>query len=64
MTYTAKGDMVMTWDFGTRDGDLTISKFDTSHIDGGLTFTGHMTTPGELEGKNQFNGSLSGVDLP
>jgi hypothetical protein len=23
-----------------------------------------MTTPGELAGKNQFNGSLSGVDLP
>jgi hypothetical protein len=64
VTYTAKGDMLMTWDFGTRDGDLTISKFDTGHIDGGLTFTGHMTTPGELEGKNQFNGSLSGVDLP
>ncbi len=64
VTYTAKGDMLMTWDFATRDGDLTISKFDTDHIDGGLTFTGHMTTPGELEGKNQFNGSLSGVDLP
>jgi hypothetical protein len=64
VTYTAKGDMVMTWDFGTRDGDLTISNFDTKNIDGGLTFTGHMTTPGQLEGKNQFNGSLSGVDLP
>jgi hypothetical protein len=63
VTYTAKGDMVMTWDFGARGGDLTISKFDTQHIDGGLTFTGHMTAPGEA-GLNQFGGTLSGKDLP
>jgi hypothetical protein len=25
VTYTARGDMVMNWDFGTRSGDLTIS---------------------------------------
>ena len=63
-TYTARGDMRMTWDFAARAGDLTISKFDTSVIPGGLTFTGRMTTPGELAGKNQFSGSLSGVNLP
>ncbi len=63
VTYTAKGDLVMTWDFGARAGDLTISKFDTQHIDGGLTFTGHMTAPGEV-GLNQFSGPLSGKDLP
>jgi hypothetical protein len=56
--------MTMDWDFAKRAGDLTISKFDTKNIDGGLTFTGHMTTRGELAGKNQFNGSLSGVNLP
>jgi hypothetical protein len=63
VTYTTKGDMVMTWDFGAHGGDLTISKFDTQHIDGGLTFTGHMTAPGEV-GFNQFGGTLSGKDLP
>jgi len=64
LTYTARGDMKMTWDFAARGGDLTISNFDTNHIDGGLTVTGRMTTPGELTGKNQFSGSLSGVNLP
>ncbi len=64
VTYTAKGDMVMTWDFGDRAGDLTISNFDKQHIDGGLTFTGHMTAPGEIGGANQFGGPLSGKDLP
>ena len=64
VTYTAKGDMVMTWDFGARGGDLTISKFDTQHIDGGLTFTRkHDSPPGDV-GFNQFGGTLSGKDLP
>jgi hypothetical protein len=64
ITYTAKGDMAMNWDFGTRSGDLTISNFDKGHIDGGLTVSGQMTTPGELEGKNKFSGELSGQNLP
>jgi trimeric autotransporter adhesin len=63
VTYTAKGDMVMTWDFGRRSGDLTISNFDSKNFDGGLTFTGTMTAPGEV-GLNQFGGTLSGKDLP
>ena len=52
--------MAMNWDFGTRSGDLTISNFDKGHIDGGLTVSGQMTTPGELDGKNKFSGELSG----
>jgi hypothetical protein len=64
VTYTARGDMQMTWDFGTREGDLTISNFDKDNIDGGLTVTGRMTTPGEIEGKNKFSGELSGQNLP
>ena len=32
VTYTAKGDMLMTWDFNDRAGDLTISNFDTRPI--------------------------------
>jgi hypothetical protein len=27
VTYTARGDMNMTWDFGKRQGDLTISDY-------------------------------------
>ena len=46
MTYTARGDMQMTWDFGTREGDLTISNFDKDNIEGGLTITGHMSNSG------------------
>ena len=38
-TYVATGDMDMNWDFNSRSGDLTISKFDQSITPGGLTFT-------------------------
>ena len=48
-----------------RSGNLSIYHFDRGITPGGLTFTGEMTTPGELTGKNKFGGplSLSG-DLP
>jgi hypothetical protein len=41
-TYVATGDLDMNWDFNSRSGDLTISKFDKSITPGGLTFTGAM----------------------
>ena len=66
-TYVATGDLDMNWDFNSRTGDLTISKFDKSITPGGLTFTGAMSAPGELAtGKNQFGGplSLANEDLP
>jgi len=59
ITYVAKGDLDMDWDFNARAGNLTISKFDQGLTPGGLTFSGRMTTPGELAGKNQFGGPLS-----
>ena len=57
--------MNMDWDFNARSGNLNIYHFDRGITPGGLTFTGEMTTPGELTGKNKFGGplSLSG-DLP
>ena len=59
-TYVATGDMDMNWDFNSRSGDLTISKFDRSITPGGLTFTGEMSAPGELAtGKNKFGGPLT-----
>ena len=65
VTYVATGDMYMDWDFNARSGNLSIYHFDRGITPGGLTFTGEMTTPGELTGKNKFGGplSLSG-DLP
>jgi hypothetical protein len=57
----------MAWDFNSRSGDLTISKFDRSITPGGLTFSGEMSAPGELAtGKNQFGGplSLANTNLP
>ena len=57
--YKASGNMDMVWNFGPRKGNLTISNFDSEHIDGGLTFQGPMETPGELL-KNKFSGPLSG----
>jgi trimeric autotransporter adhesin len=57
-TYVAAGDLAMNWSFAQRSGDLTISKFDTAAIPGGLTFQGPMTAPGVVS--NQFGGSLSG----
>ena len=59
-TYVATGDMDMNWDFNSRSGDLTISKFDRSITPGGLTFTGEMSAPGEVAtGKNKFGGPLT-----
>ena len=56
VTYVATGNMGMNWDFGSRTGDLTISKFDTSVTPGGLTFSGPMCAPGVTcgTGNNQF----------
>jgi trimeric autotransporter adhesin len=66
-TYVATGDLEMAWDFNSRSGDLTISKFDRSITPGGLTFSGEMSAPGEFAtGKNQFGGplSLANTNLP
>jgi hypothetical protein len=59
VTYVAAGDMYMDWDFNARSGNFSISHFDRSITPGGLTFSGEMTTPGELTGKNKFGGPLS-----
>jgi hypothetical protein len=59
VTYVATGDMYMDWDFNARSGNLSIYHFDRSVTPGGLTFSGTMTTPGELSGKNKFEGPLS-----
>jgi hypothetical protein len=65
-TYVATGDLDMNWNFNSRSGDLTISRFDQSITPGGLSFAGAMSAPGELAtGKNQFSGSLSlATELP
>jgi hypothetical protein len=55
--YVASGKLDMTWHFASRSGPLTISQFDAAHIDGGLTFQGQMSTPGNL--KNKFGGDLA-----
>lgn len=55
MNYVANGDLDMTWNFGKRRGDLTISDFD------GKTFGGKMlAVPGPGSGANLFAGALSG----
>ena len=65
-TYLAAGDLNMSWDFGSRTGDLTISKFDASHFnDGqGLSFSGPMCAPGvagcAAAAGNHFGGPLAG----
>ena len=61
-TYVAAGDLDMSWDFNARSGDLTISHFDRGLTPGGLTFTGAMSAPGELTGKNEFGGPLALVN--
>jgi hypothetical protein len=69
ITYQATGDMHMNWDFGQRGGDLTISAFDKSpdFLPDGLTVSGTMITPGQLDTasikKNQFGGILTGSGL-
>jgi hypothetical protein len=46
-TYTAWGDMEMTWNFQSRTGDMTISKFDQDHFgEDGIAFAGPMCAPG------------------
>jgi hypothetical protein len=65
-TYLAAGNLDMSWNFGSRTGDLTISKFDASHFnDGqGLSFAGAMCAPGvtgcATTAGNHFGGSLTG----
>jgi hypothetical protein len=63
-TYTARGDMDMRWDFGSRSGDMKISKFDQDHFEGGLTFKGEMCAPGKANCStpqgNHFGGKLNG----
>ena len=65
-TYLAAGDRKMSWNFGSRTGDLTISKFDASHFnDGqGLSFSGPMCAPGvaacATAAGNHFGGPLAG----
>jgi hypothetical protein len=45
--YTARGDMEMTWNFQSRSGDMTISKFDQDHFgEDGVTFGGPLCAPG------------------
>ncbi len=65
-TYTATGKMRMDWDFGRREGDLTISKFDQKHYgEDGVTFGGKMCAPGvagcgaNTPSGNHFGGALT-----
>jgi hypothetical protein len=48
-TYTAAGDLNMTWNFATRDGQLDVTGFD------GRDFGGAMTAP---PGENGFGGFI------
>jgi hypothetical protein len=61
-TYVATGDLAMNWDFAKRSGNLSISKFDTSAIPGGLTFVGAMCAPG-VAGCNTPTGNHFGGPL-
>ena len=47
-TYTARGDMEMSWNFARRDGNMAINKFDREHFEAsnGLNFKGKMCAPG------------------
>jgi hypothetical protein len=56
-TYIATGDLAMTWEFGPRTGDLTISRFDTANFGtNGLSFGGAMCAPGVTCGTGDFSG--------
>ncbi len=58
-TYVATGKLFMDWDFGHREGNFEISKFDKANFGGdGLTFGGPMTLPGRPG--NHFAGDISG----
>ncbi len=67
-TYIATGQVDMSWNFGTRKGDFTISQFDSAHFNSGqgLTFSGPMCAPAvtgcgsNTPGGNHFGGSLTG----
>ena len=67
-TYTATGDLTMSWSFAHRLGDLTISHFDRNVTPEGLTFGGLMCAPGVTCGQsnfvtpegNHFGGRLAG----
>ena len=66
-TYTARGDMEMTWNFAQRSGDLSIKRFDQPHFQAsnGLEFGGKMCAPGvtscggNTPSGNHFGGPLS-----
>jgi hypothetical protein len=61
-TYTATGKMDMSWDFGSRKGDMTISKFDRRHFYGGLEFKFDLCAPGKgcaMPSGNHFGGKLT-----
>jgi len=66
-SYDASGNLTMKWNFRDRDGDLTISKFDTAHVNGGLTFSsgvgGMKQVPADFGYKNEFTGVLSGSGM-
>lgn len=64
-TYTAAGDLLMTWDFADRAGYMTIDRFDRGNFGAdGLTFKGSMCAPGNSCGGiaygNHFGGNISG----
>jgi hypothetical protein len=61
-TYVAGGDLGMTWNFGSRKGELTIDKFDTKHFGAsGLSFSGCMKAPGVLvDGPHLSNAAFPG----
>jgi hypothetical protein len=62
-TYDASGDLTMNWSFAHRKGDLTISNFDSRHVNGGLTFGSGPYGMTQIPNLNQFAGSLSGSGL-
>ena len=63
-TYTAQGNLGMTWNFATRSGEFSISRFDTKVSPDGLAFGGPMCAPGVAgcgtSAGNHFGGPLSG----
>lgn len=63
--YTASGDLNMTWDFATRDGQLNINNFDGLNITsgpGGMTAVNGPGTgsPAEFDGNLTDGASLAG----
>ena len=70
----AAGKLDMDWSFASRSGNFSISEFDKANFPStspqnpsGLTFTGPMSSPGDLNKNyvaNRFDGRIEGKNLP